>query len=205
MPAFISHFVHITQNAIWLNGKLCFSAQGKIDEFLKAAYLHLQINYPKFYKMDTMSKLGILASELLLQQTSQMHTSFKRGMLFQNASSSLASDKKYQTSIETLPSPALFVYTLPNIVMGEIAIRHQLKGENTFFITASFDAKSLANYVQIVFEKNILTQALIGYLEYNHDDMDVFLCLIENQGEITVDESNLNKLYNEVQLPKGQF
>ena len=30
------------------------------------------------------------------------------------------------------PSPALFVYTLPNIVTGEIAIRNKYYGETSF-------------------------------------------------------------------------
>jgi 3-oxoacyl-[acyl-carrier-protein] synthase-1 len=32
------------------------------------------------------------------------------------------------------PSPALFVYTLPNIVTGEIAIRHHIQGETSFYV-----------------------------------------------------------------------
>lgn len=205
MSAFISDYIHIKKHGIWLNGKLWLANNDSIEKFSKAAYMHLEINYPKFYKMDTMSKLGILASEILFSQNSKVYPSFARGMFFQNASSSLASDKKFQVSIETLASPALFVYTLPNIVMGEIAIRHQLKGENTFFISASFDAKSIADYTQIVFSKKILSQAIVGFLESYDDEIDVFLCLIEDQGTLPANEFNFNNLYKSISSAKSEY
>ena len=49
-------------------------------------------------------------------------------------------------------SPALFVYTLPNIVIGEICIRHHFKGENAFFVFKQFDGTFMAGICQQLFE-----------------------------------------------------
>ena len=38
-------------------------------------------------------------------------------------------DKKYLDTIELSLAPHCFVYTLPNIMLGEICIRHGFKGE----------------------------------------------------------------------------
>jgi 3-oxoacyl-[acyl-carrier-protein] synthase-1 len=58
-------------------------------------------------------------------------------VILANRSASLKNDNDYIATISGsgyYPSPALFVYTLPNIVTGEIAIRHQIQGETAFYI-----------------------------------------------------------------------
>ena len=55
-----------------------------------------------------------------------------------NRASSLEADLAHQQLVDQHApegtSPAVFVYTLPNVAMGEMAIRHRIKGDNTFFI-----------------------------------------------------------------------
>ena len=60
-------------------------------------------------------------------------------MVFANSNSSLDVDIKHNASIadkeKYFPKPAVFVYTLPNIMLGELSIRHLLRGENIFFVS----------------------------------------------------------------------
>ena len=51
----------------------------------------------------------------------------KQDLVLSNANASLDVDLKYAKTMQTGASPALFVYTLPNIVIGEISIRIILK------------------------------------------------------------------------------
>lgn len=55
-----------------------------------------------------------------------------------NRSASLDSDRRHQAIIDAGDgcgaSPAVFVYTLPNIMLGQVAIKHGLKGESTFCV-----------------------------------------------------------------------
>ena len=93
--------------------------------------------------MDSLSKLGWLAAEILLKDSFNKEALSVRkmsGLVFANANSSLDTDIKYYETAKDIASPALFVYTLPNIVIGEICIRHNFKGENAFFISEQFDA-----------------------------------------------------------------
>lgn len=94
-------------------------------------------DYPKFFKMDPLSRLGFLASEMLLKQLSNQ-TIKQYGILLFNRTSSLADDSAFQATIQDrsnwFPSPALFVYTLPNIVTGEIAIRNHFQTETNFMV-----------------------------------------------------------------------
>lgn len=172
----IIHTVKVNNNQIFLDENLLL--QGGETELIIDAYKYLNINYPKFYKMDLMSKWGIVCAELLLRHHNPGHTAdYKKAIVLQNSSSSLLTDRNFQHSIETIASPALFVYTLPNIVMGEIAIRHKFKGENTFFITPQYDEKQLAEYTGMLFENNLAEIALCGYLEVTENTQDIVMWL----------------------------
>ena len=94
--------------------------------------------YPKFFKMDTLSRLGFIAAEILIQDYRIQNTEYRPdAVILANRSASIKNDRDYLATISDgnyYPSPSLFVYTLPNIVTGEIAIRHQIQGETSFYI-----------------------------------------------------------------------
>jgi hypothetical protein len=77
----------------------------------------------------------------LLKDEPAINDPYATGIVLSNSNASLDADIKYYDSVANIPSPALFVYTLPNIVIGEISIKHSFKGENAFFIFDSFDAR----------------------------------------------------------------
>lgn len=107
-----------------------------LSAFLLALYKHAGINYPKFYKMDNLSKLGFLAAEMILKNPTLI-LDFKKediAIVLYNRNSSLDTDINYFETVKEMASPALFVYTLPNILIGELCIRHGFKGENIFFL-----------------------------------------------------------------------
>ena len=126
------------------NGTEVFSGSGGYDEFIKDLYRNLKIGYPKFFKMDRLSKLALVSSELLLinKSISEDYNAEKIGIYLANNASSLDTDRRHQDTIqnreEYFPSPAIFVYTLPNITIGEIAIKQKIKGPNLFFILDKF-------------------------------------------------------------------
>jgi 3-oxoacyl-[acyl-carrier-protein] synthase-1 len=140
-------------------------------------YYSLQIDYPKFFKMDNLSKLGFLAAEnLLTHEYATENNSCINGenhedvaIICFNRSSSLNIDNQYLTTIKDsgnyFPSPSLFVYTLPNIVAGEIAIRHKIHGETAFYVSENFDAEQIVRITKNTFTHNDLTAALVAWIE----------------------------------------
>jgi hypothetical protein len=77
----------------------------------------------------------------------------------------LHTDKIYQDSIEQQPSPAIFVYTLPNIMIGEICIRHGFKGEGLFFIEENFDKAFVTEYTAELIRSKKAVLGLAGWIE----------------------------------------
>ena len=103
----------------------------------------LSSEYPKFQKMDMLSKLGFVGVERVLSRVRAVDPEFvldseKAAVVVGSRSSSRVSDVEYQNTIKDksnyFPSPARFVYTLPNIVAGELAIRHKLFGETACYV-----------------------------------------------------------------------
>lgn len=133
-------------------------------------------DYPKFYKMDPLSRLGFVASELLLQteKTEEQETNRSdRAIVFFNRSSSAITDRRYLETIshpeDYFPSPSLFVYTLPNIVTGEIAIRHHYQGETSFYLLPYRDDAVMAQVIQATLADPHTTSIISGWIDYADD------------------------------------
>lgn len=178
-----------------------------VGDFLRKLYQHYRISYPKFHKMDSLSKLGFLAAEILLGDKSG-NTAYEKdetGIVLANAASSLDTDINYQASIADpvnyFPSPSTFVYTLPNVVMGELCIRHQLYGENNFFVQQHFDTAFLYRYVRQLLDDGIVKRCLAGWLELEGEHHDAVLYLIEksgghNEGIANFTAENMDHIYS---------
>ena len=68
------------------------------------------------------------------------------------------------------PSPAVFVYTLPNIVTGEIAIRNKYYGETNFIVTESRDESVVENIIDGVLTDDMTTSVITGWLEAESEE-----------------------------------
>jgi hypothetical protein len=202
----ISDYCVIRDKKIFKKDKLLFSGtEDKAVPFFIEAYKHFGLNYPKFYKMDSLCKLGFLSSEILMQNKSHDFSGRDFGIVLYNAASSIDTDRSHQQSINDrnayYPSPSVFVYTLPNIVIGEICIRHKIYGESAFFITEKFDAGALYHYVNDLFEENKVQHCLAGWVECERDLYDCKLLLIDKTstqtgGIINFDMKTINEIYS---------
>lgn len=169
----IRKYVSVDKRSVKVNGTdLLLNEQGAdFGEFMKQIYHACSISYLKFFKMDPQSKLGFVAAKILLQDDDRdRFEPEEKAIVLANSASSLNTDEKYFESINDIPSPAVFVYTLPNIVAGEICIRHKLKGENTFFIQEKFDIPFMVNYVNTLFNTTNTQKAIVGWVEMDLED-----------------------------------
>ncbi|NUY81385.1 3-oxoacyl-ACP synthase [Flavobacterium sp. MAH-1] len=193
---YIKSYVSIENGQISIDGNVVFeSSASNVSDFLKEGLRHFGIQYPKFFKMDNLSKLAFLGSELLLKDQDSPETA----LLFANSSSSLDTDVTYQESIADkdnyFPSPAVFVYTLPNICLGEISIRHQLKTENSFFIFGAFNPDFFIGYAENLIETGKAENVLCGWTELFKEDYKAFLYLVSDEGKTEHTKQNIELFY----------
>lgn len=181
---YITASCQISHNRVYQNTDMVFESNATdIDDFLLSVYQHFQLSYPKFYKMDNLSKLGWLATEILLRENfnKAVYQPEGIGTVLMNANSSLDMDLKYARSMRDVPSPSLFVYTLPNIVAGEICIRHGFKGENVFFVQSKFDAAFLKQQVGYLLDTNTLQACICGWVDVLGEEYQAALFLVEKE------------------------
>ncbi|ULQ51473.1 beta-ketoacyl synthase N-terminal-like domain-containing protein [Flavihumibacter fluvii] len=172
--------------------------------FLTALYKALQVNYPKWYKMDRLSQLGILAAELLFRDAGLPEGSqpVETAIVLANSHSSLDTDTRFTAQLEEIPSPAVFVYTLPNIVIGEISIRYGIKGEQAFYLMEKPDMEFLHQYVQALFAEGQTKYCIVGWLDLFREEYEAVLFLVGSQqgsaaGKVFNKENLYQYLYHE--------
>lgn len=168
------------------NGEILFNTEHQpFQNFADLIYRHFDTNYPKFHKMDNLSKLGFLATDILLKNNKldTKNDPFRTGVVLSNKNSSLDTDIKYYNMVKKgISSPAVFVYSLPNIVIGEICIRNGIKGENTFFISDHYNIPQQVHYVNNLLEKNVIDACICGWIELLDENYEAFLYLTEKSG-----------------------
>ena len=188
MDLYITTYILISEKKVIVDDQLRFYKENFINfaDFIKSLYKQEGIVYPKFYKMDNLSKLGFMAAELILGKRDT--NSFRKeetGIVLANSSASLDTDIIHQESIKDrsryFPSPSVFVYTLPNIVIGEICIKHKIKGENAFFVSETFEPQILVNYVSEMMGSNRVQACLCGWVEMMGGKYEALMCLVEKE------------------------
>lgn len=194
---YISHTCKVERNMISADGDIIFSFDDpNFSAFIKNAFKSMHIDYPKFYKMDNLSKLAFLATEVLLQNIVDKSDI---ALVLSNRSGSMDTDVKHQASIQDpasfYPSPAIFVYTLANICTGEISIRHGMQTENIFFISEEFDSATIQHYAEYLLYSKKAEKVLCGWVEIFEENYKAVLYLVERNGTTLHTAANINQLF----------
>lgn len=161
--------VEIEESRILVNGQpVCISTQTHFEDFIKEAYKKTEEKNIKFFKMDHLAKLAYMSAHHLLEDIS--FEPEEMAILLSNSSASLDTDVHHQQIIDKngdeMASPSVFVYTLPNVAIGEICIRHKIQGENTFFILPDYDRDFLIEKARMCFSRFPIRYCIIGWCEY---------------------------------------
>jgi len=206
---YISDICCISNHRVVKNGNVIFETDKnrEFGEFMKETYKFKSISYPKFFKMDSLSKLGFLSAEILFEKEDPTDIAGENtGIVLANSVSSLETDINYQKTIQNpadyFPSPSVFVYTLSNIVIGEICIRHKINSESAFFVTEIPDTDFLHFYVSDLMQKQNLDKVLLGWIDYLENEYISLFCLIKKSAVIEQKPFNadsLKELFNKIE------
>ena len=183
----------------YINGALSFNGNDQVesllqttDEKLNECYQKLGISYPKFFKMDPISKTGFICTELLVRKNPEIVQiqSSEIAVLVNTSSGSKDTDNRFQNTIQStenyFPSPGLFVYTLPNIVIGEICIRHGFKGENLCLISEKPEINQIFINISAWINSGLTEVCLCGWIEVKNDQSRAVLVLVGKDKEKSI-------------------
>lgn len=153
-------------------------------------------DYPKFYKMDILTRLAFVAAELLTPlRLSRGEEPVPRvssrgdieGVILFNHSSSIVQDRQFFAPLrrrqnpstisdaeDFFPSPSAFVYTLPNMTAGEIAIRHHICGDTSFYILPEKDNTLMQQILDASLRASNAQRVISGWVDAESET--VFEC-----------------------------
>lgn len=184
---YISGFACVKDNELTTHASKLNYEGLEFAELMKKLYHHNNQDYPKFYKMDNLSKLSFITAETLLKKKGFQgkYKEERVGIVLTNHSSSIDSDQRHVESFSDknnyFPSPSVFVYTLPNIAIGEICIRNSIKGENALFIAEREEQSFAVDYIISLLLEDRIDCCIGGWIEYSKAGYEAFLYLVEKE------------------------
>jgi len=199
----IKSYCSINSSAVVIND-MSTPFIGDFSTGIRDLYRSNNISYPKFFKMDDLSKLAFIAAELALKgvELPGKEGMSKAGIILMTSHSSLDTDCRFSQSINNsenyYPSPAVFVYTLANIMAGEICIRHSIKGENCVYISEVCDWDFITGNVRFLLESGKLNACICGWCDLFMEDFSANFFYVErseeNSGYMPFINENIEKI-----------
>lgn len=146
-----------------------------LENQLIGLYKELGTQYPKFYKMNQLCKIAWLAgrkswADYIEKEDLKLNDDAEKGIILYNYSSSLTSDWPHSQMLNAdqmlAVSPSIFVYTLPNIANGELAIDLGWDGYTAFLVgNSKTDIRLIYENIAMSFAQFKLDLGLIGFIE----------------------------------------
>lgn len=198
----ITSYCRISNSGYTLNDhKVSLEVTEELDslEFVSSLYKKMDCKYPKFHKMDLLAKTAFLGVELMLSENDSLKKleDDEIALCFANKESSSFSDTIFLDSYTqgSNPSPSQFVYTLPNILIGELAIKNKWYGENLFLIFNQFDEIEFSNQINLLLNSDSKA-CVCGWVNVMNNKLDAFFFVVEQDENKYLDVDKLKKLYN---------
>ncbi|TVR37220.1 MAG: hypothetical protein EA392_13230 [Cryomorphaceae bacterium] len=175
-----------------------------LTSWLSDQYRQLNMAYPKFFKMDSLCKLATLAVEVLVDDKRIVDPQ-QTGILIFNRTSSIVSDCAHQElitdTLNPLPSPAVFVYTLPNIMLGEIAIRYRLSGENLCVVTDAANPDEILMHAKLMMESG-MNELIVGWVDLIDQQARAWMMHVKKQhGETNISQLSTQLIKDTDNIP----
>ncbi len=154
-------------------------------EFIRREFKAFDSPNMKFYKMSDLSKaLYVAVENLLAVEGLEDVEPVRRAIVMANRSASLDADIAHQLIVNQNnaegASPAVFVYTLPNVATGEMCIRHKIMGDNTFFIENEYSGFA-EEYSRYLINSGQMDAVICGWCDYLNEKWKVEVKLLKTE------------------------
>lgn len=167
------HNIVLTDSILKIDG-VEISIDCKRNKRLDYIYDMLLEVYPKYYRMDGLCKLGYIASELLVKKIKENEEDFHplcdaAVIIFSNLGS-FESDCRYEADLQKgLPRAGDFVYTLPNIIAGEIASKNGIKGLTAVYLIPQKNQMLMDLVVRTAMNAERCRSGIYGWLDFESE------------------------------------
>ena len=137
-------------------------------------YKTLLADGSRFFKMDMYSRLAYVATGLLAKDSLQGIEPEEVALFVFTRNGSLLADRKHLSTFsnpeEFYPSPAVFINTLPNVVLGEIAVKNNIQGETTLVMLGERNDALMEEIVNVSARATRPSAVIYGWVDCDAED-----------------------------------
>lgn len=184
-----------------VDGKELAGSTGDLDRDLGNAWAAMEVELPRFVRMDRNSKLVSIAAAPFFVPGAALSKYPKDsiGMVIMGTHGSMDTDQRYveQLQAENHASPGLFVYTLPNIAMGELSIQHGLHGSGLCLLSDSPDIVQMRDACEILLEDHGMEVLICGWANIFAGSAVATFMVVTTGKEGNWDNDELERIFNE--------
>ena len=128
----------------------------------------------RFFKMDLYSRLAYVGTSLLAKDSLADYDPEDVALVIFTQNGSVLADRKHLSTFsnpeEFYPSPAVFINTLPNVVLGEIAVKNNVKGETTLVLLPSRDEAAMSRIIEATGSVTGPAVMICGWIDCDSED-----------------------------------
>ena len=128
----------------------------------------------RFFKMDLYSRLAYVATSLLAKDSLEGCDPEEVALVVFTQNGSVLADRKHLSTFsnpeEFFPSPAVFINTLPNVVLGEIAVKNTIKGETTLVLLPGRDESAMNRIIDATLAATKPAVMICGWIDCDAED-----------------------------------
>lgn len=143
----------------------------RITEILKK-YLS---DSSRFFKMDLFSRLAFVGTGLIAKDSLDGCDPEDVALFLFTQNGSILADRKHLSTFsnpeEYYPSPAVFINTLPNVVLGEISVKNTIKGETTLVMLPERDNDVIERIVGVTLSATHPSVMIYGWVDCTAEDV----------------------------------
>ncbi len=184
-----------------VDGKLFAEPTGSPDTDLNNAWSSLGIELPRFPRMDRSSKLVAIGGSAFFIEGGALagHSKDTIGMVIMGTHGSMDTDLKYQTQLDAdnHAGPGMFVYTLPNIAMGEFSIQHGLHGSGLCLLNNALDLAQMREACEILLHEHGMESVICGWSDIFADQATATFMVVTERTLADRNSAELEKIFND--------
>lgn len=165
--------LRITPEGLWVDDQ-AVALEGRGPALVTEIFKKYLADGSRFFKMDLYSRLAYAGTSLLAKDALEGYDPEDVALFVFTQQGSLLADRKHLSTFsnpnEFFPSPAVFINTLPNVVLGEIAVKNNIKGETTLVLLPDRDEAAIQRIMEASLVATRPAVVLCGWVDCGAED-----------------------------------
>lgn len=169
----VARSLAITPDGMTVDGK-AVSLESRGAALVSEIFKKTLADGSRFFKMDLYSRLAYVATSLLAKDSLEGCAPEDVALVIFTQNGSVLADRKHLSTFanpdEFFPSPAVFINTLPNVVLGEIAVKNNIKGETTLVLLPARDEAAMNRILDATLAATRPAAMICGWVDCDAED-----------------------------------